>query len=107
MPKDPKVVSFSPIATCPSIDTRSVLQKFEETLEKIRKNARDSDVLTLWCGKVDFWNAGLNDKDCLRLCEALEVAIQPNKQYIGLSLAASPSLSPCWLALGFVVSKSS
>ena len=99
MPKNQKVAYFSPIATCASKDTRSVLQDFEETLEKIRKNAAGD--------KVSFWGRGLNDKDCLRLCEALEVAIQPNKQYIGLSLAASPSLSPCWLALGFVVSKSS
>ena len=74
MPKDPKVVLlFSPIASCASIDTRSVLQEFEETLEKIRKNAAGV--------KVFFWDAGLNDKDCLRLCEALEVAIQSNKQY--------------------------
>ena len=99
MPKNPKVVSFSPIATCPSIDTRSVLQEFEETLKKIE----DDDT----GDTVSFSFTGLNDEDCLRLCEALKVAIQPNKQYIGLSLAAPPSLSPCWLALGFVVSKSS
>ena len=99
MPTNPKAVSFSPIATYPSIDTRSVLQEFEETLEKIEDNGAGD--------KVSFRNAGLNDEDGLRLCEALKVAIQPNKQYICLSLAAPPSLSSCWLALGFVVSKSS
>lgn len=84
MPKNQKVVSFSPIASCASTDTRSVLQEFEETLAKIRKNAAGD--------RFSFWNAGLNDEDCLRLCEALKVAIQPNKQYIGLSLAGSPSI---------------
>ena len=93
MPKDPKVVLlFSPIASCASIDTRSVLQEFEETLEKIRKNAAGD--------KVSLWNAGLNDEDCLRLCEALKVAIQPNKQYIGLSLAPPPPLTPCPVRVG-------
>jgi len=87
MPRNPKVVSFSPIASCASIDTRSVLQEFEEKLDKIWKNAAGD--------KVSFFKAGLNDEDCLRLCEALEVPIQPNKQYIGLSLASPPPLTPC------------
>lgn len=101
MPKNhsKKVVSFSPIASCASTDTHSVLQEFEETLEKIRKNAAGD--------RVSFWYFGLNDEDCLRLCEALKVAIHPNKQYKGLSLAAPPPLTqcpafPCWLALVFV-----
>ena len=75
MPNFPKVVLlFSPIASCASIDTRSVLQEFEETLEKIRKNdAGDT---------VSFLGAGLNDEDCLRLCEALKVAMHTSQQTI-------------------------
>ncbi len=92
MPRNQKVVSFSPIATCASKDTRSVLQEFEETLEKIRKNAA---VSFFFPEEVSFSNAGLNDKDCFRLCEALKVAIQSNKQDISLSLADPPPLSPC------------
>ncbi len=40
---------------------------------------------------------GLNDEDCLHLCEALKVATQPYKKYIDLSLASSPSVvaMPC------------
>jgi len=88
MPNFPKVVLlFSPIASCASIDTRSVLQEFEETLEKIRKNSAGNE--------VSFRNAGLNGKDCLHLCEALKVAIQPSKQNIGLSLAFPSPLPPC------------
>ena len=92
MPSNPMVVFFSPIASRASIDTRSVLQMFEQTLEKIRKNAAGDE--------VSFNNAELNDKDCLRLCETLKVAIQPNKQYIGLSLAPPPPLRPCPVRVG-------
>ena len=74
MPNNAKVVSFSPIASCASIDIRSVLQEFEETLEKIRKNAAGD--------KVSFCDAGLNDEDCLRLCEALKVAMHTSQQTI-------------------------
>ena len=59
-------------------------QEFEETLKKIRNNATGDE--------VSFWDTGLDEEDCARLCEALKVAIQSNKRDTALSLAHALTL---------------
>jgi hypothetical protein len=75
------------------VSYRSILQEFEDKLKTIKDNTAGN--------VVSFYNAGLNDKDCARLCEALEVIVQPLKQDIGLSLAAPlPWWSACLTHVG-------
>ena len=78
MPRKIQVVFFFRLLL--SVNYRSILQDFEDNLKKIRENATGD--------RVFFWDAGLNDEDCLRLCEALQVITQPIKQDKGFSLAA-------------------
>ena len=81
MPKNIQVVLLPSSFDCYlSVNYRSILQNFEDKLKKIRDNATGDE--------VSFYRAGLNNGDCARLCEALQVITQPIKQDIGLSLAA-------------------
>ena len=97
MPENIQVVLLSSSFDCYlSVNYRSILQDFESEykLKKIRDNATGDE--------VSFYRAGLNNGDCARLCEALQVITQPIKQDIGLSLAApflgGRHIYACWSA---------